>query len=128
MNVSIVYSSLSGCTKKAAEGLCDHLKQTHDVTLHAIKDITPEELPKDVDLLVFGYWVDRGGLNEQAKTWLQAVHGKKLYLFCTLAYYADSPHAEAAIRDAVDLAQEGENEVLGYYAAQGSMSPAMIAI
>ena len=59
MKVQVIYSSLSGCTKRLAEGIFNGLNAM-DKTIHDLKDGRPE---LEGDIILLGYWVDKGGPN-----------------------------------------------------------------
>ena len=111
MKVQIVYSSLSGCTRRLAEGIFDAMavdtKELYDLAAG-----TPE-----LD--------DKGGPNAAMKAFMETIEGKNVGVFCTLAYWADSAHAHAALAAGAALVKE-KNRVLGGYVCNGAMSQAMI--
>ena len=121
MKVQIVYSSLSGCTRRLAEGIFDAMavdtKELYDLAAG-----TPE---LDGDVVLLGYWVDKGGPNAAMKAFMETIEGKNVGVFCTLAYWADSAHAHAALAAGAALVKE-KNRVLGGYVCNGAMSQAMI--
>lgn len=121
MKVQVVYSSLSGCTKRLAKGIYDGLN-AQDKTLHDLNDGDPE-LTGDVILL--GYWVDKGGPNEQMKEFMKKVEGKKVGVFCTLGFWADSTHAQQSLHNGVELIKE-KNTVIGGYVCNGALSQQII--
>ena len=82
MKVQVIYSSLSGCTRRVAEGIYNAL-QVQDKSLH---DLAQGEPVLDGDVVLLGYWVDRGGPNAQMKAFMEKIEGKKVSVFCTLAY------------------------------------------
>ena len=121
MKVQIVYSSLSGCTRRLAEGIFDAMavdtKELYDLAAG-----TPE---LDGDAVLLGYWVDKGGPDAAMKAFMETIEGKNVGVFCTLAYWADSAHAHAALAAGAALVKE-KNRVLGGYVCNGAMSQAMI--
>ena len=121
MKVQIVYSSLSGCTRRLAEGIFDALtvdaKELYDLAAG-----TPE---LDGDAVLLGYWVDKGGPDAAMKAFMETIENKNVGVFCTLAYWADSAHAHNALAAGVALVKE-KNRVLGGYVCNGAMSQAMI--
>ena len=96
-NILVAYSSKTGNTKKLAEGILDGIKKmeggvvdTADIVdIKDIKDIS--EIDK-YDTVIAGYWVDKGGANEEAAVFLKKITGKKVGIFATLAYWPDSEH------------------------------------
>jgi len=121
MKVQIIYSSLSGCTKRLAKGIYDGLN-TQDKTLHDLNNGEPK-LTGEVILL--GYWVDKGGPNEQMQKVMKQVEGKKVGVFCTLGFWADSVHAQQSLHNGVELVKE-KNTVIGGYVCNGALSQPMI--
>lgn len=75
-NILVAYSSKTGNTKKLAEGILDGIKKmeggvvdTADIVdIKDIKDIS--EIDK-YDTVIAGYWVDKGGANEEAAVFLK---------------------------------------------------------
>ncbi len=122
MKVQVVFSSLSGCTKKVAQGIFDSLEGV-EKSIHDLKDGAPK---LDGDIILLGYWVDRGGPNEEMKELLSQIKEKAVGLFCTLGYYADSEHAQKSISAGVNMVNEN-NTVIGSYVCNGTLSPDMIA-
>ena len=93
MKVQIIYSSLSGCTRRLAEGIFDALT-VEDKELY---DLAAGAPALDGDVMLLGYWVDKGGPNAAMKAFMETIEGKNVGVFCTLAYWADSAHAHAAL-------------------------------
>ena len=121
MKVQIVYSSLSGCTRRLAEGIFEALT-VEDKELY---DLAAGAPALDGDVVLLGYWVDKGGPNAAMKAFMETIEGKNVGVFCTLAYWADSAHAHAALAAGAALVKE-KNRVLGGYVCNGAMSQAMI--
>ena len=121
MKVQIVYSSLSGCTRRLAEGIFDAMavdtKELYDLAAG-----TPE---LDGDAVLLGYWVDKGGPDAAMKAFMETIENKNVGVFCTLAYWADSAHAHNALAAGVALVTRKG----AYYmtdSRNGAMSQAMI--
>lgn len=102
MKVQVIYSSLSGCTRQVAEGIYSAL-QAQDKSLH---DLAQGDPALDGDIVLIGYWVDQGGPNTQMKAFMEKVEGKKVGVFCTLAYWADSSHAYQSLANGAALVKE----------------------
>ena len=75
-NYSIVFSSLTGNTKKLAEAIyevlpkdkCDHFGETGS------------QVPGS-DLLYIGFWTDKGNADKKTLELLSKLKGKKIFLF-----------------------------------------------
>jgi len=120
MKVQVIYSSLSGCTRRLAQGIYDGLQV--DKSIHDLQDGVPA---LDGDVVLLGYWVDKGGPNEQMKNFMATVEGKYVGVFCTLGFWADSDHAHQALHNGVEAVKE-KNQVIGGYVCNGSLSPKII--
>ena len=121
MKVQIVYSSLSGCTRRLADGIFAALP----VADKQIFDLAQGEPALDADVVLLGYWVDKGGPNAAMKAFMEKLSGKTVGVFCTLAFWADSAHAHASLAAGAVLLKE-KNCLLGGYVCNGAMSQAMI--
>lgn len=121
MKVQIIYSSLSGCTRRLAEGIYEGLNVENKV-IHDLKDGEPAA---DGDVILLGYWVEKGGPNAQMKEYMETLEGKKVGIFCTLAFWADSTHAQDSLHKGVELVSD-KNVVIGGYVCNGALSEKMI--
>lgn len=116
----IVYSSVTGNTKKVAEAIA----RTFDGTA----DLCPVEAapPADgYDLVAVGFWVDRGTADQKAQAYLRSIHGKKVALFATLGAYPDSEHAAKSLQNAAALLA-ADNELIGTFICQGKVTPRLL--
>ena len=121
MKVQIIYSSLSGKTKRLAEYLCDHLN-ADEKSLHDLKDGVPV---LDGDVLFLGYWVDKGGPNAEMKAFMETLSDQTVGVFCTLGFYPDAAHGVGSIKNGVDAVKE-KNTVIGSYVCNGALSDSII--
>lgn len=121
MKILITYSSKTGNTKKLAEGLYNNLG-------HENMDIMPISEVNNLDnydTVLAGYWVDKGGPNEEAKVFMENLQGKKVGLFATLGAYPDSEHAWKSLVNGESLVSE-KNTVIGKYICQGKIDKRLI--
>ncbi|MEG0388858.1 MAG: flavodoxin family protein [Niameybacter sp.] len=123
MKILITYSSKTGNTKRLAEGIYNNI-QLSDVTLLPIHEV--EEVESYESILV-GYWVDKGGPNEEAAKFMEGIKGKKVGLFATLGAYPDSQHGWDSLLKGEALVKE-ENEVVGKYICQGAVDEKLIEV
>lgn len=121
MKVQVIYTSLSGCTRRLAEGIYAGI-ESEEKTIHDLQDGEPT---LDGDVILLGYWVDKGGPNQKMKEFMVKVKDKKVGVFCTLAFWADSAHGQESLHNGIALVQEN-NTVIGGYVCNGSISQAMI--
>lgn len=121
MKVQVIYSSLTGCTKKVATAIFNGL-DVEQKTIHDLKDGAPT---LDGDILLLGYWGISGNPNDEMKDFLQTIKGKAVGIFCTLGYYADSAHARQTIESGLNLVKEN-NEIIGSFVCNGAVSHKLI--
>ena len=121
MKILVTYSSKTGNTKKLAEGIFEGLGEMD-------KSIAPMSEAVDIDgydIILAGYWVDKGGANQEAAEYLKKISGKKVGLFATLAFWPDSEHAYKSILAGEALVKE-KNHMIGKYICQGKIDPKMV--
>lgn len=121
MKVQVIYSSLTGCTKKVATAIFDGI-DAEQKTIHDLKDGAPV---LDGDIILLGYWGISGNPNDEMKEFLKTVKGKAVGVFCTLGYYADSAHARQTVEAGLDLVKEN-NEIIGAYVCNGAVAQTLI--
>lgn len=121
MNVLITYSSLTGNTKKVADGICKGL-QEFKPTILPIKEVSSVD---EYDAILVGYWVDKGGPNKEAAEFLSSIKNKKVGIFATLGAYPDSEHGYKSLAAGEELVKE-ENEVIGKFICQGPVDPKIL--
>lgn len=121
MKVLVTYSSLTGNTKKLAEGIYAEIQADEKVIL-PIKEV---EDTSAYDVVLVGYWVDKGGPNEEAKKFLMTLEGKMVGIFATLGFWSDSEHAWNSLVNGENLIKE-KNKVLAKYICQGKLSEKII--
>ena len=121
MKVQIVYTSLTGCTKKLAQAIYDGLP-TDNKSIHDLKDGIPT---LDGDIVLLGYWSINGGPCEEMQDFLKTVTGKAVGVFCTLGYYADSAYGYKTLETAINLLKD-RNEIIGSYICNGKVAQHLI--
>lgn len=123
MKLLITYSSKTGNTKKLAEGIYKNI-ELENVDLKPIKEVTDLEA---YDTILVGYWVDKGGPNEEAAEFMKSIEGKRVGIFATLGAYPDTQHGWNSLVKGEELVKE-RNQVLGRYICQGSIDEKLIEV
>ena len=121
MKSCIIYSSVTGNTRKVAEALAD----ASGALLPPVRE-APD--PDDYELLALGFWVRLGQADSRMQEYMRRVLGKKIFFFGTLGAWPDSPHARRCAEGARSLLQEGGNTVLGGFLCQGRVNPKILEI
>lgn len=123
MNILVTYSSKTGNTKKVADGIFEGI----EAEKKEIKPIREVDSIENFDIILVGYWVDKGGPNEEAKLFLEKLEGKTVGIFATLGFWPDSEHAWNALLAGEALIKE-KNKVIGKYICQGKVDETLIAM
>ncbi|MDU4960320.1 MAG: flavodoxin family protein [Sporomusaceae bacterium] len=113
----IVYSSVTGNTRKVAEAIAEVFGETAD--LFSVETAPPADA---YDFVAVGFWVDRGTADKKAEPYLRTIHDKKVGLFATLGAYPDSEHAAKSMANAAALLA-ADNELVGTFICQGKVTP-----
>lgn len=121
MKSIILYSSLTGNTKRVAEAMASVMPEG---TLCVPVKEAPQNLA-DYDTVFVGFWVDRGTANKEAAKLIETLTNPNIVFFATLGMYADSDHARESIDKASTLLQNKESLVDGFV-CQGKIDPKVI--
>ena len=119
MNVLIAYSSKTGNTKAVAEAVAGALGEG---AVLAPVSVAPAYEP--FDLVVVGFWIDKGGPDAEALRYIRQLKGKRVAFFFTLGADPDSGHAKDCLERS--KACFGGNELTGHFFCQGRISEAMM--
>ncbi len=120
MKTLVTWSSKTGNTKSVGEAIGNICPA--GTTICPIKEAPAAG--GDFDLLIIGYWVDKGLPNQECKKYIEEVKGKKIIFFGTLGAYPDSDHARECMGKAEEIA--ADNEILGHFICQGRVDPDLL--
>ncbi len=121
MKILVTYASLTGNTQKLAEGIFEALSQKEK----EIRPMMEVDNTDEYDVVLAGYWVDKGGPNQEASEFLGKLENKTIGLFATLGYWPDSEHAYGSLKKGEALVEE-KNKVFCRYICQGKLSDKII--
>lgn len=117
MRTLIVYSSLTGNTRKVAEAIKEAFGE--DADIFPVEEKPPAD---GYNLIAAGFWVDRGTADKKAQEYITGLRNKKVALFATLGAYPDSEHARQSMANAVSLLDDS-NQFIGSFICQGKITP-----
>ncbi len=119
MKVLITYSSKTGNTEKVCRYVYEKLKEKVDIALETVKETKDVEA---YDLIVVGFWVDKGTANREAKKFIEKIKDKKIAFLATLGAAPDGDHGKKVIKNANTLVN-ATSEYLGISLARGKVDP-----
>ena len=117
----IVYSSLSGNTKKIAEAIAE---VAEDSELISVREFQSSMLA-NFDLFYIGYWVDKGDCDAATLRLLAQLKDKRIALFGTLGAAEQTEYYDRVKRQVESHA--AHSHILGHYLCQGAVGEAVIA-
>ncbi len=120
MKAAVVYSTLTGNTKKIAEAFCAGLGEGAELF-----DVKAAPDPSVYDLVAVGFWVDRGHPDQKAMDFMKTVSGRKVFSFFTLGAKPKSAHAFKCAYTAKTFYGPGCEEI-GCWHCQGAIDPKLI--
>ena len=125
MKTLVVYSSVTGNTRKIAEAIAE--------VMPSCELIAVEDAPTCVegyDLVAVGYWNAKGLPDAKTREWLKEVRNSELAFFATSGALPDSEHARECMAKAESLAAEPKrgNTVHGSWMCQGRIDPHVIEV
>ncbi len=120
MKAAVVYSTLTGNTKKVAEAFCAGLGDGAELF-----DVNAAPDPSGYDLVAVGFWVDRGHPDQKAMDFMKTVSGKKVFSFFTLGAKPKTAHAFKCAYTAKTYYGAGCEEI-GVWHCQGAIDPKLI--
>ncbi len=117
MKTLFAYSSLTGNTEYFCTEVYKNLKEEHEIDLMRLEEVKSFD---DYDLLVLGFWVDRGTANKKARKIIKSIKNKKIALLATLGASPDSEHGQKVRKNVVEIIDES-SEYLGISLARGKV-------
>jgi len=121
MKALVVYSTLTGNTKMVAEGIFSALPDSAECY-----DVKEAPAPDGYDLLLPGFWVDKGHADKAMLEYFEKITNKKTAFFFTLGAYPDSEHADEVAADTCRRLEKNGNRILGHFRCQGRVGPELL--
>lgn len=119
MKTLLVYSSRTGNTEKVARAIFEALPGPKDIL-----SVKQDPAVDGYDLIIMGFWVDKGTADAGSRAFFKSVKNRKIALFGTLGADPDSDHARDCMARVNELVKD--NEVLGRFLCQGKVDPKLI--
>ena len=112
---SILFSSLTGNTKKLADAIHETLPEEGCEYFGAIKTPVPSS-----ELLYIGFWTDKGNADNETLTLLSTLKNRRIFLFGTAGFGGSDAYFQkilGQVRQSIDPS----NTIIGEYMCQGKM-------
>lgn len=119
MRSLVVYSSLTGNTKRVAEAVFEALPGEREIS-----PVQQAPSPEDFDFVAVGFWVNRGKPDADSEGYMRNIESKRIGLFGTLGAYPDSDHAKRSMDAAREMVKG--NQVICTFMCQGKIDPAVL--
>lgn len=114
-NYSIIFSSVTGNTKKLADTIHETLPQDMCDYFGGNELQVPES-----DLLYIGFWTDKGTADSDTLKLLQALKNKKIFLFGTAGFGGSEAYFQKILNQ-IKQSLDSSNAVVGEYMCQGKI-------
>ncbi|MDR2460473.1 MAG: flavodoxin family protein [Deltaproteobacteria bacterium] len=121
MKSLVVYSSLTGNTRKIAEAIVKGLPESY-----VLAPVEEAPAPQGYDVVFMGFWVDKGKADAKTLDYVDKLKGVKTAFFFTLGDYPNSNHADRVHHSTVVLLEDIGSTVLGGFRSQGKVDPELI--
>ena len=112
---SILFSSLTGNTKKLADAIHETLPEEGCEYFGAIKTPVPSS-----ELLYIGFWTDKGNADNETLTLLSTLKNRRIFLFGTAGFGGSDAYFQKILGN-VKSAIDSSNTIVGEYMCQGKM-------
>ena len=112
---SILFSSLTGNTKKLADAIHKTLPEEGCEYFGAIKTPVPSS-----ELLYIGFWTDKGNADNETLTLLSTLKNRRIFLFGTAGFGGSDAYFQRILGN-VKSAIDSSNTIVGEYMCQGKM-------
>ena len=122
MKTLVVYSSLTGNTKKATTWAFEAV--IGEKELFSVEEAMKIDT-SSYDRIIQGFWVDKGTLDPKSRKFSKQIKGKELIFIGTLGAYPNSKHAIKVMERSKKIAEEN-NCYLGTCMVQGKMSDVLL--
>ena len=115
MKALVLYSSLTGNTEKIGKAISEAIPFEKEI--HSVDESYNLE---KYDLIVIGYWVNKGICDNKVKQILENIENKNIVLFGTLGA-KDSGHYYESTKKRIEEVVASSNKVLGHFLCQGKI-------
>ncbi|NME84369.1 flavodoxin family protein [Clostridium sp. SM-530-WT-3G] len=113
MKYAIVYSSITGNTKKLAESIKNKITECYFGN--------PSDEALSADTIFLGFWAAKNSCSADVQSFIEKLSGKKLFIFGTAGYNNTKEYFEEILSN-VKSHVPSSNTIIGTYMCQGKVS------
>lgn len=113
MKYAVVYSSITGNTKKLAEAIKDKVGECYFGN--------PSDEALSADTIFIGSWTTKNSCSPDIKAFIEKLSDKKIFLFGTAGYNNTKEYFEEILSN-VKSCVPSSNNIIGAYMCQGKVS------
>ncbi|RRD40414.1 flavodoxin [Leptotrichia sp. OH3620_COT-345] len=124
MSTLVIYSTLTGNTRKIAEAIYEVISGEKKIA--DVKDIINIDKLEKYDKIIFGYWVDKGDADERIKKIMEKVKNKTVGAFGTLGAEPESEHAKKCMEKVKEFLEKNGNKVEREFICRGAIDPKLL--
>lgn len=106
---TLVYSSITGNTRRVGEEIFTLLPKGSKIF-----QLENFNRPIGEDILILGYWVDKGSANKEMEEFIKRLKNKEVILYGTLGADPDSKYGRE-VKGNVEKLLDSSNKVLGHF-------------
>ena len=119
MKSLVVYSSMTGNTKKLAEAVFEALPDEKEIF-----ELGEAPDPTAYDLVAVGFWFKSGKPNPETMEFLPKLSGKPTFIFATHGAPVEYDHVAKGLEEAKGAA--GGAKILGSFSCMGAVNPKVL--
>ncbi len=119
MKILFTYSSKTGNTKMLCDAVYENIKDKAEIDYMPVKEAPNDLAP--YDLVVVGFWIDKGTANKKARKFIDTIENKKVAFLATLGAAPDSEHGKKCFNRMPEILNKS-NEYLGVVLARGKVN------
>jgi flavodoxin len=119
MKSLVVYSSITGNTKKLAEAVFEALPDEKEIF-----ELGEAPEPAAYDLVAVGFWFKSGKPNPETMEFLPKLSGKSTFIFATHGAPVEYDHVAKGLEEAKGAT--GGAKILGSFSCMGAVNPTIL--
>ncbi|HCW54118.1 MAG TPA: hypothetical protein DG753_10345 [Clostridium sp.] len=113
MKYAVVYSSITGNTKKLAESIKNKITECYFGK--------PSDEALSADTIFLGFWTTKNSCSPDVQSFIEKLSGKNLFIFGTAGYNNTKEYFEEILSNAKSHVPSS-NTIIGTYMCQGKVS------